>query len=40
MSNQQISNPPTAAYYLALIGGILGLIVGIVLLFSLLASGS
>lgn len=31
MANQQISNPPTAAYYLTLIGGILGLIAGVVL---------
>ncbi len=28
MANQQISNPPTAAYYLTLIGGILGLLSG------------
>lgn len=33
MANQQISNPPTAAYYLTLIGGILGAIVGIFTLF-------
>ncbi len=33
MANQQVSNPPSAAYYLTLIGGILGIIVGIFLLF-------
>lgn len=32
MYNQQVQNKPTAAYYLSLIGGILGLIAGIVLL--------
>jgi hypothetical protein len=33
MANQQVSNPPSAAYYLTLIGGILGILVGIFLLF-------
>ncbi len=32
MANQQASNPPSAAYYLTLIGGILGIIVGAFLL--------
>ncbi len=36
MSNQQVSNPPSAAYYLTLIGGILGIIVGIFLIFILI----
>ena len=31
MANQQVSNPPSAAYYLTLIGGILGIIVGAIL---------
>lgn len=31
MANQQVSNPPSAAYYLTLIGGILGIIVGLIL---------
>jgi hypothetical protein len=31
MANQQISNPPTTAYYLTLIGGILGLLGGLVI---------
>ena len=35
MANQQVSNPPSAAYYLTLIGGILGVIVGIFLIFIL-----
>jgi hypothetical protein len=33
MANQQVSNPPSAAYYLTLIGGILGILIGIFLLF-------
>ncbi len=33
MSNQQVSNQPTAAYYLTLIGGILGIIIGAILIF-------
>jgi hypothetical protein len=36
MANQQISNPPTAAYYLTLIGGILGILYGAVLTMVLL----
>jgi hypothetical protein len=32
MNNQPVQNKPTAAYYLALIGGIIGLIAGIFLL--------
>jgi len=32
MSNQQVTNPPSAAYYLTLIGGILGIIAGIFLI--------
>lgn len=35
MSNQQI-NKPTAAYYLTLIGGILGIILGCILIFVLI----
>jgi hypothetical protein len=31
--NQQVQEKPTAAYYLSLIGGIIGLIVGIITLF-------
>jgi hypothetical protein len=31
MANQQVINPPTTAYCLALIGGILGLILGVIL---------
>lgn len=33
MANKQISNPPTAAYYLTLIGGIMGVIFGVFTLF-------
>ena len=36
MANQQISNPPTAAYYLTLIGGIIGLLSGIIITIVLL----
>jgi hypothetical protein len=32
MNNQQVSNPPSTAYYLTIIGGILGLLLGVVLL--------
>ncbi|NLF88557.1 zinc-ribbon domain-containing protein [Candidatus Bathyarchaeota archaeon] len=32
MQNQQVTNPPSAAYYLTLIGGILGIILGIFLI--------
>jgi hypothetical protein len=31
MSNQQVTNKPSAAYYLTLIGGILGIIIGCIL---------
>lgn len=31
MYNQQVTNNPSAAYYLTLIGGILGIIVGVIL---------
>ncbi len=33
MYSQQVNNPPTAAYYLTLIGGVLGIIAGVLLLF-------
>lgn len=36
MANQQISNPPSTAYYLSLIGGILGLLSGVAITFFLL----
>jgi hypothetical protein len=35
MQSQQVTNPPSAAYYLTLIGGILGIIAGIFLIFAL-----
>jgi hypothetical protein len=35
MQNQQVSNPPSAAYYITLIGGILGILVGVLLIFVL-----
>ena len=35
MANQQVSNPPSAAYYLTLIGGILGIIFGVITVFLL-----
>ncbi len=36
MYNRQVSNPPSAAYYLTLIGGILGILAGLFLLFILI----
>ena len=36
MANQQLSNPPTAAYCLSLIGGILGVLSGVAITFFLL----
>jgi uncharacterized membrane protein YvlD (DUF360 family) len=36
MQNQQVTNPPTAAYYLTLIGGILELILGAILSITLI----
>jgi hypothetical protein len=35
MQNQQVTNPPSAAYYLTLIGGIIGIIAGVFLIFIL-----
>jgi uncharacterized membrane protein YvlD (DUF360 family) len=36
MQNQQVTNPPTAAYYLTLIGGVLELILGAILAVTLI----